>query len=374
MSQTFPLDIDALLRVLNYLNLGVYVTDLDRRIMLWNKKAEEITGYVASNVVGHCCRDNILCHTDKDGQVLCPTHLCPLYRAMISGHESKEPVLVFAKKAAGGRVALTVSVAPLKDESGAIVGGIEVFRDETERIHDLEFAQKIQRHLLPRRLPSTGKLRFDARYYPHDLVGGDFYDVTDLGGGRFGVLVADVRGHGVSASLYTMVLKTIKESLASRAGEPAQFLAGLNRELSHLVVSESFATAAYAVVDTASWQVAYSSAGQPPALHYRAAERSASEVLAEGLPLGIDSNEEYEVAEFHLEPGDLALYFTDGITDIRDRSGKAISAAGLAELLSDEMARPGEDLLERVYRRAVAANADISISDDVLLLSIERTK
>ena len=107
MANDFPLDVDALLRVLNYLNIGVYITDLDRRMILWNRKAEEITGHKAADVVGKHCRDNVLCHVDKYGNVLCLTHLCPLLRAIQTGSESKQPVLVFGQKAGGGRVALS---------------------------------------------------------------------------------------------------------------------------------------------------------------------------------------------------------------------------------------------------------------------------
>ena len=180
MSDTFPLDVDMLLSVLNYLNLGIYITDRNRRVVLWNRKAEEITGYRAAEVVGTACHDEVLSHVDKDGHPLCSTRLCPLYRAMSVGKESREPVLIYARKADGGRVAVSVSVAPLCDDSGNIFGGIEAFRDETLRIRDLEFARKIQRHLLSQSLPAARKIRFDVLYYPHELIGGDFYDMRPL--------------------------------------------------------------------------------------------------------------------------------------------------------------------------------------------------
>jgi PAS domain S-box-containing protein len=372
MGEAFPLDVDALLSVLNYLNMGVYITDLDRRIVLWNRKAEEVTGYRAADVVGHCCRDNILCHVDKDGHLLCPTHLCPLYRSMSTGRQSLGALLVFAQKSGGGRIALSVSVAPLRDASGTVIGGVEVFSDETESLHDLEFARKIQKHLLPERLPRSEEFVFDARYYPHDLVGGDLYDVSDLGGGRYAMLVADVRGHGISASLYTTVLKSISQSIAARAADPGDFLSALNRELSRLVVSESFATAACAVVDTNSWQVIHSSAGQPPAIHYRAASKDTAILDTFGLPLGIDAGERYESSALYLMTGDLLLFYTDGITDVRAADDRMIATQGLARLVADEMSRPGPNLLERIYQYALATNADVAIADDVLLLSVER--
>ena len=102
MPESFPLDVDALLSVLNYLNMGVYITDRERRILLWNRKAEEITGYSAESVVGKACHEQVLNHVDKDNHPLCSTDLCPLHRAISLEKESDEPVLVYAKRVQAG--------------------------------------------------------------------------------------------------------------------------------------------------------------------------------------------------------------------------------------------------------------------------------
>ncbi len=372
MARDFPLDLKSLQSVLDYLNLGVYITDRDRRIMLWNRKAEEITGYKSADVVGRCCRESILCHVDKEGHLLCATHLCPLFRAMETDTASRQPSLVFAQKASGKRVATSVTVAPLRNEEGEVIGGIESFQDESANISDMEFARKIQRHIMPAALPANDSLKFDVRYYPHDLVGGDFYDVTDLGDGRFSIVVADVRGHGVSAALYTTVLKTIDDSLAHLAHDPAEFLTALNRELTRLVVDESFATAVCAVVDTRDYRVLLASAGHPPALHYQAAHSQVHEVETFGLPLGIDADEKYDSIAFYLMSGDTLLFYTDGITDITGKDKKPIGAKGLAALLRQSISRPKSDLLEDIYLDAVESNAEVSVADDILLLSASR--
>ena len=129
MSESFGIDVNMLVRVLNYLNAGVYVTDKERQIMLWNRKAEEITGYRAEEVVGSACHDDVLNHINKDGVRLCPSELCPLHRSIETGVASGEPILLYARKRDGKRVAVSVSVAPLHDDSGNIIGGIEIFRD-----------------------------------------------------------------------------------------------------------------------------------------------------------------------------------------------------------------------------------------------------
>ncbi|HWH70075.1 MAG TPA: PAS domain S-box protein, partial [Candidatus Sulfotelmatobacter sp.] len=117
--------------LLNSLADGAYITDLNRRILCWNHAAERITGWSAEEVVGRTCFDNILMHVDKQGCALCGQDRCPLYRSIITGRSSTEPVLVFARRKSGLRAPMEVSVGPIRDLQGQIIGGIEVFRDQT---------------------------------------------------------------------------------------------------------------------------------------------------------------------------------------------------------------------------------------------------
>ena len=119
------LNIDAQ-TILDSLGDGVYVTDPDRRILYWNKAAERITGWRANDMVGRCCFDNILIHVDKDGHLLCGKEYCPLHRAMVTGSGSECP-LVFAQGKDAQRIPMQVTVAPIRNGAGEIVGGVEVF-------------------------------------------------------------------------------------------------------------------------------------------------------------------------------------------------------------------------------------------------------
>jgi sigma-B regulation protein RsbU (phosphoserine phosphatase) len=365
----FPVDTEVLRAAFDHLNVGVYVTDLERRIVLWNRKAEEITGYPAEDIVGKACHENVLVHADKDGHELCHSGHCPLYRSMQVGESSDVPVIVFALNAAHRRVAVSVSVAPLRDASGEIVGGIEIFRDESAQLRDLEFAQKIQRNVLPDLLPEPEGLRFDVRYYPHDLVGGDFYDVREMDEGRYGVLLADVSGHGVSAALYTMQLRSIAGGSAMVAGDPAAFIGAVNDELAKYVLAESFATAFYAVVDSHSGAVTYASAGHPPALHLAGAGGEVTKLEAKGAPLGIIEEYEYENSVAELAPGDILLTYTDGATEVPDGQGRFLGEEGLARLLTEEWRKGRRLLLERIYEQVKEACGSVSPPDDITLLS-----
>ena len=372
MSADFPLDVRQLADVLNHLNTGVYITDRDRRIILWNRKAEEITGWKAGQVIGKRCRENVLNHTDKEGRPLCSDRLCPLNRAMEFDRQSDQPLLVYCQRADGRRIAVSVTVAPMHDDAGRVIGGVETFRDESAHIQDLEFARRVQQHLLPKELTGEGQIEFAVSYLPHDLVGGDFYDVRMVGENRFGILVADVRGHGVSAALYTMWLKSLSESLAWLAWDPERFTAALNEELGRFVVDESFATGVYAVVDTAQNEVTYCNAGHPAPLQFHAADGTVSELESHGMPLGISAAEAYPVSTLQLAPGDMLLFYTDGITEVRDAQGQLLGAEELSRTLAEQVRLGRANLLERIYRQMLERCHAVSLSDDVLLFSVAR--
>ena len=368
----FPLDLQVLKSVLDYLNLGVYITGSDRRIMLWNRKAEEITGHKAADVVGKHCHDDILMHVDTDGHPLCTTHLCPLHRSIILNKESEKPVLVFATRADGTRVALTVNTAPLKDAQGNVIGGIEAFYDQTGSIQDLQFARRVQRALMPETLPQPRNIRFEVCYCPHDLIGGDFYDVRQVAAGKYGFIVADVRGHGVSAALYTVLLKELAEQNQHLANMPHEFIGRMNQGLSKYVVDESFATAFYGMVDDQSGLVLYTNAGHCVPFHYSPATGEVVKLETHGLPLGILDEDAYESDTIALHPGDILFCYTDGILEVTDRDGNMIGDDGLIAILKQELRAGSENLLDRTHRQVKHQCGEITLADDVLLMSVER--
>lgn len=371
LAERFPLDIDLLLRVLNYLNDAVYITDPDRRILLWNKRAEEITGYNASEVVGTRCMDDILVHIDKYGHPLCTTDLCPLYRAIVKESPSKSPVLIYAKHRKGHRIPVSVSVAPMRDDQGRVIGGIEIFRDETAALHDLEFARRVQEHALVEELPQLEKISFDVRYFPHQLIGGDFYWLKKLNQSKVGVFVADVRGHGVSASLYTMVLRSLVGMLENEATDSAKFTELINQKLCDFTIEESFATAFYGIVDDHSMTLTYCGAGHPPPLLMNLATKEITRLESEGLPLGLDPSQIYPPASISFTPANFLLFYSDGATEIFDKEGNPFSVQGLEKTLPSLNFADEVSPLDQLYEKLLQFCGEVDLADDVLLLSLK---
>lgn len=113
--------------IVDGLTMGVYIVDRDRRIVYWNDGAEKITGYFRHEVVGRCCRDNILVHCDEHNSVLCDVG-CPLSSTMLDGHARE--MSLFLKHKGGYRVPIRVYASPIRNQNGEIVGSVESFHQQ----------------------------------------------------------------------------------------------------------------------------------------------------------------------------------------------------------------------------------------------------
>ena len=118
-------------KLLENLYDGVYFVDRDRRILYWNKGAERISGYSASQVVGSFCHANILDHVNEEGHHFCHSG-CPLAEAV--AHGTSTAIRVLLKHRDGRRIPVDVSVMPAIDDQGRVLGGVEIFRDASPSV------------------------------------------------------------------------------------------------------------------------------------------------------------------------------------------------------------------------------------------------
>ena len=114
-------------KLLDQLDTGIYIVDMERRILYWNGGAERITGYLAHEVTGQFCHGDLLMHCDEEGNVLCGT-LCPLKGVLCDGHPRE--CAVFLRHRHGHRVPVRVRSSPIRDSGGLVIGAVEVF-DQT---------------------------------------------------------------------------------------------------------------------------------------------------------------------------------------------------------------------------------------------------
>jgi diguanylate cyclase (GGDEF)-like protein len=162
---------------------GVYFVDPGREIKYWNRGAERITGYGPEDVVGHRCFDNILDHVDGQGNSLCHT-VCPLAATM--GDGQPRDVTVWLRHADGHRKPVLVRTAPVRDTDGTIVGGVEVFSDDSALVQAVQSADRARHEALMDDLTGLPNRRmFDI------ALSGHLENLARYGW-RFGLLIVDI--------------------------------------------------------------------------------------------------------------------------------------------------------------------------------------
>lgn len=203
-------------KILDNLYDGVYFCDWERKITYWNKAAEKLTGYSASEVLNSHCWDNILMHTDMKGQRMCDTDKCPAVKSMKEGKLVEAEV--FLKHKDGYRIPVVTRISPMKDESGKIIGAIEIFNDNSAKIAAFQKIERLEELAFIDELTQVGNRR-----YSEIKVGAKLEEMRRYAwAGEFGVLFMDLDhfklindnyGHSVGDEMLKMTAKTIMKNI-----------------------------------------------------------------------------------------------------------------------------------------------------------------
>lgn len=269
---------------------------------------------------------------------------------------------------------------PAYDDEGTLVGRIDVFTDisesaarasEVEQLYERarKVAESYQRALLPDQIPSLPRVGLVAHYVAaagRRSVCGDFYDFVSLRDGRIALVLGDVCGVGPIAANDAALTRYTMRSLAAHESDPASLLRSINDLVHQQSSSERFVRILLGVLDPERAVLEYANAGHVPPLLYRCG-RSEVEWLAEGgVPLGIEAGTDYKIARLELEPGDMVVFYTDGLTEA-PRHGRPFGQAKLADLVKEYgVGTPGE--LIQAIRRSVDAWVSDELRDDVAIV------
>jgi sigma-B regulation protein RsbU (phosphoserine phosphatase) len=203
---------------------------------------------------------------------------------------------------------------------------------------ELKAVASIQRSLLPAELPHIPTLDLAAYYQTSRRAGGDYYDLFPLAQGRWGILIADVSGHGTPAAVLMAITHTLAHTYPEAPYPPSRLLTRLNAQLTQYYThgSGTFVTAFYGIYDPQTRQLTYARAGHNPPRLKRCADGTLVVLdRAAGLPLGIVETEQYPEAVCDLQVGDQIVFYTDGITEAANRAGEMFGPSRLDQVLKD---------------------------------------
>jgi phosphoserine phosphatase RsbU/P len=236
---------------------------------------------------------------------------------------------------------------------------------------ELEVAREIQLAMLPRGTFAVADIQISGATRPANTVGGDFYDVLPLPDGRVIVTLGDVAGKGSPAALLMALLLAVLRTLVEERLEAAALVERLNVQICRHSPGSRFITLFYGVYDPGTGMLTYVNAGQNPPF-VRTADGRFDRLAATGVALGMFEHSTFEEKNTRIEPGELLVLYSDGITEAEDPEGQPFEEAGLQQVINRYTSDPPADLGARVLKAAEAHAKNSRFFDDLTILILKR--
>jgi sigma-B regulation protein RsbU (phosphoserine phosphatase) len=243
---------------------------------------------------------------------------------------------------------------------------------------ELALARSIQQRLLPSRVPAIAGYDIAAINLPSRQISGDYYDFVSLLDGRMSLVISDVSGKGMGASLLASNLQASLRALSSMHNSPAAILKAVNTSLFESTDSDRFATLFFAALEPDRRRLLYSSAGHNPPL-LRRADGTCAWLEDGATPLGAFAGMEYPETEVELNAGDTLVLYTDGVTEAEDKVENQFGEKGLLEVVCRHPGSGARTLAEEI-KSAVFAHiggkqgaAELNAGDDLTVVVLRAT-
>jgi phosphoserine phosphatase RsbU/P len=242
---------------------------------------------------------------------------------------------------------------------------------EKERyVRELEIAKEIQDTFLPESAPDIPGTGIAAATIPAMEIGGDFYDFIPAGEGRWGVVMADVSGKGISAALFMALSRTILHVSGMTNADPSVAVRNANRWIHGDARSSMFVTVFYGVLDPAAMRFSYVNAGHNLPLLVR--EAGVQELArSRGIALGVVPDVSIAATDLELRHGDLLVLYTDGVTEAFNDRNEAFGEDRLRAFLQENQAGPAREILDGLVAEIRRFTGTAAQSDDITLVVVK---
>ncbi len=239
--------------------------------------------------------------------------------------------------------------------------------EKSQLEQEVKIAREIQVRFLPTVMPRIRGVDLAARNLASRMVSGDYYDVIHIVDDQWGLVVGDVSGKGISAG---MIMSAFRASLLAEIRNNfniSTILAKVNRLIWETTDPNLFVTAFYGVFDEQNRVLTYSNAGHNPGLLLRASGEL-ERLEAGGTVLGAFPDSVYNESRIAIQPGDLLLLYTDGLSESRDAAGEELGIAGVETLLRRLGGRSATEVAESLIQEVTLMCANGAPEDDVTLM------
>ncbi len=246
-------------------------------------------------------------------------------------------------------------------------------RIENEKLKkEIEIMKMIQNALLLSNFKDYQNLSVFAKMKSAEVVSGDFYDIYKLSPTKLGIVIGDVSGKGLPASLYMAVSRSVIKAYAHHINKPGDMLKMANE----ILVDDSrvgmFVTLFYGIVDLETSTLIYSNAGHNLQYVYRASQNELIPLKSKGIPLGINRKESYDSVELKLESQDIIICLTDGIVDAMNVSGEVFGLERVKNILKNYSATNANTIVNSIFREVEEWSKNTPQWDDMTIVVVKK--
>ena len=245
----------------------------------------------------------------------------------------------------------------------------EIARQEKRLERDLSLARELQFRLLPHALPQMPNLEVAARFAPARAIGGDLYDFVNYSLSRSAIVVGDVSGKGAPAAIYAALVSGILRSHAPIEPSPAEMLSAVNFSLGERRIDAQFVSLIYAVWDDPNRTLTVANSGLPRPIYCH--DGKIEVIEATGIPLGLFDEADYDEFTFRAKPGDMFVFFSDGILDATNKAGDLFGRTRVEQLVAGCTEQTADCVVETIFKALAKYTKGVEAFDDETVVAIK---
>lgn len=265
-------------------------------------------------------------------------------------------------------------IETLGEQAAITIQQIQMYQqilDKKQAEKEIGVAAEIQSSMIPHTFPETDKFELYGFSIAAKGVGGDYYDYINFGNNKLAMTMFDVSGKGVPASLIMVMIRSILRTIASLNEDTKDVMTRLNNTIAGEIVEDRYATGYYLLFDAEKGIMSYTNAGHGPLVLYRAASDEFEFLDTEGMPIGIMAGVEYGQNYTILEKGDIAILYTDGITECMNLTHEEFGLERFKEVIRKNKRESAREIANRVLEAITVFAGTAPQHDDETLLVLK---
>ena len=234
---------------------------------------------------------------------------------------------------------------------------------------ELSVCKKIQQNLLPQKKPKLKHIEFSSLNLPAKEIGGDYHDFIQFKNGKIGIIIADIVGKGLPAGIFMAMLKTLLITQADEKKTPGKTLNQLNKILITHPIINKFVPLFYSILDPQKLILTYSNAGHEAPLWY--SQKKIQPLNSKNTPLGTELNKKYITKKIKLQKNDLLLFFTDGVTETKNKSNIPFGIKKIKKTVINYAQKNAQEITDQLNVQLKKHNDTKKNHDDLTIVTIK---